>query len=196
MRQRILATLLANPERGWYVSELARHLGTASSSLQRELDSLAKAGILSRTESGNRNYFQADGQCPVFVELQRLMTKTVGLAEPLRSALAPLEIAIRCAFVYGSVAGGTETSTSDIDLMLIGEVRLHELSLVLLSAERSLSRPVNPTLYGPAEFTRKLNEGNHFLATIMKQSKLFIIGTEDDLVRIVESQEGSDSRDK
>jgi predicted nucleotidyltransferase len=176
VRQGILAATLMHRDRWWYLSELAAHLGRRPSSLQRELASLAEAGVLESREEGNRVYYRANSECPFFPELKGLLTKTLGIVEVLREALAPLSDKIDWAFVYGSVARQEEQSESDIDLMVIGTLSLVKAVSQLKEAERQLGRPINPSLYPKAEFTKKLNSGHHFAEMVARGAKLFILG--------------------
>ena len=113
-RQNILATLLLSPERRWYQSDLAQQLGVPPSSLQRELGSLTEAGILNRTEDGNRVYYQANVAFPLLPELQSMFAKTVGLADQVKAALEPFGDEIDLAFIYGSVdLTGSEQELAD-----------------------------------------------------------------------------------
>lgn len=112
----MLAATVMHPDRWWFLADLARHLGVSPSSLQRELQSLVEAGILIRREGGKHVYFQPDPNCPVLPELQGIMTKTLGLVDILRAAMAPFGEAIRVAFVYGSMARSEQLSESDVDL--------------------------------------------------------------------------------
>jgi DNA-binding transcriptional ArsR family regulator len=180
-RQALLAATLLHPERWWYLSDLARHLAVTPSSLQRELQSLTEAGILCRRREGNRVYFQANSDCPFLGELQSLLTKTVGLVEVLRKALTPFAARIAWAFIYGSMARAEALATSDVDLMVVGEVGLAELTPALRRAEKRLSRPVNPTLYTQAEFVTKLTAGHHFLTSVVDGDKLFVLGSPHEL---------------
>src|SRR5713101_5352181 len=125
-KQQILAATLLQPERSWYLMELARHLQVRPSSLQRELKLLVEAGILKRRQNGNRVYFQADSACPIRPELAQILAKTIGLVDVLRKNLQPFENRVELAFVYGSIAAASERSTSDIDLMVIGPTPLSE----------------------------------------------------------------------
>jgi len=198
-KQRILAATLLQPERSWYLLELARHLGVRPSSLQRDLKLLTEAGILQRRQSGNRIYFQADPACPIFQELTQILVKTVGLVEVLREALHPLQDRIELAFVYGSVASSTERSTSDVDLLVIGAAPLSEIASVLRAVERHLGRAVNPTVYRSEEFTRKLGRRDHFLTSLLGGEPLFIVGTRDDLANLASGatdQAASDERSR
>jgi DNA-binding transcriptional ArsR family regulator len=180
-RKAILAATLMQPERWWYLSDLAQHLGVPPSTLQRELASLVEAGILRRKRDGNRVYFQPDPDCPLLPELTGLMTKTAGLLDVLREALVPFASSIRWAFVYGSVARAEVRSASDVDLMVVGSVGLADLVSALRKAERRLGRPINPTVYTPEEFVQKRQAGHHFLKTVLQDEKLAIMGHEHEL---------------
>ncbi|MCK4340787.1 MAG: transcriptional regulator [Phycisphaerae bacterium] len=181
--QAILAATLMQPERWWYLSDLAKHLHRTPSSLQRPLAALVESGILRRREDGNRVYFQPDPECPFLSELQSIIVKTVGLVEFLRELLEPLRNRIDCAFVYGSIARAEEVASSDIDLMLIGDATRFDFTPALREAENRLNRPVNATVYKRDEFAKKLSVGNHFLQAVLDKEKLFIVGSEHDLER-------------
>ena len=184
IRQSILAAALMEPARSWYLTDLARQLGVRPSSLQRELSSLVAAGILGRTEDGNRTYYQANTESPIFPELYGLLVKTAGVHDVIRASLDGLEDQIDVAFVYGSLARSEERTSSDIDLMVVGQIRLSELAPRLKVAEAKLKRPVNPSVYPRQEIAKKLAHGHHFLSTVMGGQKLFIVGTVDELASI------------
>src|SRR5205823_9413874 len=130
-RERVLAIVLMDPSRWWYRSELARRLGVLPSSLQKPLTALAESGILSTRRDGNRLYYQANTESPLFGELRSILTKTAGLLDVLKDALLPHGASISFAFVYGSVARSEETSSSDVDIMIVGEAKLSDLSPAL-----------------------------------------------------------------
>lgn len=184
VRQNILTATLLHPDRSWYLSDLADHIGVTPSTLQRELASLVGAGILVRRPEGRRVYFRADPRCPVLNELAGLLRKTAGLADPLRSMLENLGKSVDWAFVYGSVARGEERSGSDVDLLVIGGLGLADLAEPLRGIEKTLGRSVNPTVYGRDEFEQKLANGDHFLAAVMSGPKLMLCGDEDELGRL------------
>jgi DNA-binding transcriptional ArsR family regulator len=185
-RQAILAATLPRPEQTWYLADLAKHLRVRPSSLQRELAALVEAGILKRRRDGNRVYYQPDPDCPFMPELRGLIVKTAGLLDVLRDALAPLANRIRWAFVYGSVARGDEQSSSDVDLMVIGGVGLADLPPMLGRVRERLGRDVNPTVYSPAEFRKKLQAGYSFPRGVLDKPKLFVVGNEHELAAAFE----------
>ncbi len=179
-RQRLLGILLPQPNQEFYLRELIRRSGLGQGSVQQELASLTKAGIILRRKDGNRVYYRANVSAPIYSELKGLMLKTAGLADVLRNALKPEAGRIGFAFVYGSVARGDESAQSDIDLMVIGTVSFRRLSEIVGSAQEYLGREINPTIYSKSEFLAKLKDGHHFCRSIVREPKLFILGEEDE----------------
>ena len=179
--QGVLAAVTLQPDRQWYLSDLAAHLGVRPSTLQRALRELVGSGFLVRTRSGNRVYYRADPDCPILPEIRGIMSKTLGIAPLLREALSPLREDISVAFIHGSVAENREESGSDVDLIVVGKVRPSRLAMALRQGREALAREVNPTVYSLKEFAEKLAKGHHFLAAVMKKPKVFLIGNENEL---------------
>jgi predicted nucleotidyltransferase len=184
LRQGVLTATLTRPEKWWYLSELADFLHTRPSSLQRELVALVDGGILEQRRDGRRVYFKAETRSPVFRDLRRLFEKTAGLIPTLRIALRPFGDKVACAFVYGSVARSEERATSDVDLMVIGNVGVAELSPALRKTEKRLGREINVTNYSVDEFRKKAARGEHFLTSVLKRGVQFVKGEQSDLAAI------------
>ena len=180
-RRDALALLLLHPEESLHVREIARAIGKAPGTLLRELNALAGAGVLTRKPVGNQVHFQANPACPIYEDLRSILKKTVGVADVLREALAPLGGKVRAAFVYGSVARGDERARSDLDVMVVGDASFGDVVAALAPAQESLRREVNPNVYPPLEFKKKLAAGDPFLKRILAERKIFIVGGEDDL---------------
>ena len=124
------------------------------------------------------------------------MEKTAGLLDVLREALAPFANSIRWAFVYGSVARSAERSSSDVDLMVIGQVGLAEIAPAIRKAEARLGRPVNPTVYTAEEFAKKLSAGHHFLRSVLREETLSVLGERNELAATLGKQPRAKTRDK
>ena len=184
IKQRLLSATLLQPERSWYMHELAKHLHIAPSSVQHELRLFASAGLLTRREHGNRVYYQADTNSPVFRALAGLLLRTSGLAQVLKTALRPLASKLDVAFIYGSVASGEEGPSSDVDLMIVCHAPLSEIAAALRAAEDEIGRSINPTVYTSQEFLKKVREGQHFLTSVLETELIFIHGTAADLDRL------------
>lgn len=181
-QQRVLAYLFGQPERSFFATELIRLTGGGSGAVQRELARLADSGLVTVTRVGTQKHYQANPKSPIYSELCAIAQKTVGLAEPLREALKPLAKRIAAAFVYGSVAKRSDTSTSDIDVLVLSDtVDYADVFAALQAAEARLVRKVSPTVYTPTNWRRKLREGNSFVVKVAAQPKVFLIGGEEDL---------------
>jgi predicted nucleotidyltransferase len=181
-QQRVLAWLFGQPERSFYATELIGLAGAGSGAVQRELARLAQSGLVTARAVGNQKHYQANPEAPIYAELCGIVQKTVGLAEPLREALAPLAARIRVAFVYGSIAKREDTALSDIDLMLISDdLAYSDLYATLEEVSTRLGRTVNPTIYTPQELAKRVKRKEAFASRVLAQPKLWLIGGEDAL---------------
>ena len=181
-QQRVLGVFFGHPERSFYASELIRDTGTGSGAAQRELAKLEASGLIVARRIGHQKHYQANATSPVFSELRDIVLKTVGLVEPLRESLKPFASEIRAAFLYGSVAKGTDQATSDIDLMIISDTLTYgEVFGAIERVTRSLGRTVNPTVYTAAEFSKRVRKENAFVTRVLEQRKLWVFGSENDL---------------
>jgi predicted nucleotidyltransferase len=182
VQQRVLGLLFGQPERRYQSAELIRLAQAGTGAVHRLLTRLAATGLVSVATVGNQKFYQANPESPVFVELCGIIQKTVGLAGPLQTALAPLANRITAAFVYGSIAKGFDHAASDIDLMVIADdLDYAALFSALTDAEAALSRPINPNLMSVADWRRKRTQKDGFVARIATQPRVFVIGSESAL---------------
>ena len=179
-QQRLLGLLFGQPDRSFYATELIALAGAGSGSVQRELARLEQSGLLTARRIGSQKHYQANPDSPIFEELRGIARKTVGLAEPLREALAPLASKLEAAFVYGSVAKKEDTASSDIDLMVISDAVSHaDIFRTLEPVTERLRRTINPTVYTPGELKKRIKDKKHFVTRVLSQPKVWIYGTED-----------------
>lgn len=184
VQQRVLALLFGRPERSFYTSEIIQTARSGTGAVQRELTRLKDSGLVSVERVGNQKHYRANPSSPIFAELRSLVQKTVALDEPIKRSLAPFSGSIDAAFIYGSVAKGTDTASSDIDLMVIGDdldyVGLHD---ALQGAEELLSRKINPTFLSPVDWKRKAAEKGSFVSRLLAQPMIFLHGSSEGLRR-------------
>ena len=187
-RQKVLALLLLEPGTSWHLRELARLAGSHAGTLAREMEKLAQTGLLLRAEQGNQVRYQANVKHPLFDDLASMFRKTHGVVPMLREALAPLGDRIVVALVFGSVARGTATEGSDVDLLILGDAGFPEVVQAIHPLHAELRREVNPVLYEAREFAARLARGEAFARDILDKPKLWVKGTADDLAELVGHQ--------
>lgn len=182
VQQRVLALIFGHPDQSFYTSVIIRTLRSGKGAVERELARLEESGLITVVRIGNQKHYQANRAAPIFQELYSIVQKTNGLREPLRLSLQPVADRIKIAFVYGSIAKGTDTSHSDVDLMVIGDnLTYSDLYSGLEQAEKNIGRPINPTILDLKAWKQKQSEGNSFIQKIGSQPKIFVFGSEADL---------------
>lgn len=176
-QQRVLGFLYGEPERSFFANEPIGLTGSGSGAVQRELARLVDSGLVTSRSIGRQRHYQANPEAPIFAELRSIIVKTVGLAEPLRAALGPLGHRITLALVYGSIAKGTATAASDIDLLVVADdLTLEDLYSALEPGEQQLGRKVSPTLYTVEDFARRRATGNPFVTKVLSGPNIKLIG--------------------
>jgi predicted nucleotidyltransferase len=180
-QQAVLGLLFGQPGRSFYLREIVAAVGAGISQVQQELVHLTAASLVTREPRGNQVWFQANPDSPVFAELKSLIAKTSGIADVVREALAPSTRQIKVAFIYGSVARAEHDASSDVDLMVVGSIAPSRLAAPLLAIEPRIGRPVNLVVFGAAEVRQHLRDQDHFLSSVMKQPKIWLIGSDADL---------------
>lgn len=194
-RRRVLGWLLGHADEAYYLRQIVRHTGAAVGAAQRELQQLTAAGLVRRTVQGRQVYFQANREAPIFPELLALFAKTTGLADLLREALAPLGERVIVALIFGSAARSELRASSDIDLLVIGDVSFREVVEALAGTQERLGREINPSVYPPEEVRIKLRAKHHFLTTVLTEPRMFIIGGADELAGLGAKWLADEARD-
>jgi predicted nucleotidyltransferase len=179
-QQRLLALLFGQPNRTFFTTELIGLAESGTGAVQRELRRLTDAGLVTLTKQGNQKHYQANRTAPVFGELRGIVLKTVGLVEPIQTALASVKDRIQLALVFGSVAKHADTASSDVDLLIVSDsLLLEEAYGALAPAERLISRKINVTMLTPEEFVRRRTDKSPFLSNVLAGEHLVLIGDTD-----------------
>lgn len=181
----LLRQFMLYPTREFYQRELAGLTDERLFLVQRGLARLGQAGLVDQAARGNRVYYRANRSHPAFQDLKAVIFKTVGAGDTLRAQLERFGERVKVAFLYGSVARGEETASSDIDIMLIGNLSGREVASVFAPVKRMLNREINPSVYSPAEFRNKIKERHPFLTTVLKEPKVFLLGGQRDLKAVL-----------
>lgn len=180
-QQKVLGLLFGQPDRSFFVTQIMELANSGRGTIQRELQRLERANLVSVDMRGNQKHYQANSDSPVFGELCSIVRKTLGMAEPLRAAIESLPGKIQLALIYGSVAKRTDTSASDIDILIVADdLTLEDVYATLSSAEKALDRKVNPTLYTSEDFRKRRARHNAFLNRVLDGPIVMLSGSVDD----------------
>jgi predicted nucleotidyltransferase len=183
-RRQVLSLLLLNPDRKLHVREIARLTGTAAGTLNKELSRLHEAGLLEREQVGNQLRYWANRSHQIYPELAGILRKTIGLPIVLLEALGPLAKKIKVAFVFGSMARGTESIGSDVDVLIIGSLTFGAAVDAFFPVQQQLGREINPKVFSVTEWKAKLAKRDAFITQVLGDPKIFLIGDERELAEL------------
>jgi len=187
-RRRVLALLFLRPDEWLHGRDIARRTALPAGSVMRELKLLTEVGLLEREARGNQVLHRANRASPIFDEIASILRKTAGMADEIARVLSPLADKISVAFIFGSMAAGTQTQGSDIDVLVIGNADFGSVIDALHPAQQMLGREINPKVFSPREWSAKANAKSPFTTDVLRKPKIFLVGDEDDLARIGRSK--------
>lgn len=202
-QQRVLAVLYGQPGRSFYANEIIALAACGSGAVQRELASLEESGLVHSWRAGNQKHYQVDRDATIYEELRGIVVKTFGAGEAIRAALQPMLSAADAVFLHGDAVAGTVHAGSGIDLVAVvatdtpqgqtGQTGLEQADMptqlrqALGELTGLLGRAVLPVFYTPAAFGALWRSGDAALRLVLEQPKIFIHGSEADLVRLAQA---------
>ena len=186
-RVEILKLFLFNTNNSFYQRQISSLTAQSIRGVQREVDKLNRMGLIEKSIQGNRIYYKVNKKCPIVEDLKNIFFKSVGIAEVLRENFK--EKKIKFAFIYGSYAKGEESLLSDIDLMVIGDISSKELSSILSKPKKELMREINYIVFPLNEFIDRARQKDHFINSVLKDKKIYIAGSEDELKGFIKSRQ-------
>jgi predicted nucleotidyltransferase len=184
VRSAVLAMLFFHSDESYYLRQLVRMTGAGHGAVQRELAHLVKLDLIRSCRRGREVFYQVNKSSPTFPDIRGLILKTAGAVDVLRAELASLADRIDVAFIYGSLARGSEKAESDVDVLVIGDVGFGEIVDALYHAQEQLHREVNPSVFTLPEIRQCMTEQHHFITSVLHEEKVFLIGGEHDLARL------------
>ena len=185
-RQAVLALLYGRAGSSFYTKQVLDTVRIGRGTVQRELKNLTNAGIIIREVQGKQVYYHANEKCPIFNDLKSIVRKTFGVADVLRQCISTQADKVKVAFIFGSIARSADDQRSDIDLMVVGKISFGDVVSLLSTAEEQLGREISPIVYPVIEFKNKVKEDHYFVKTVLEGDKIFIMGDEDELSKLVE----------
>ena len=178
VRAKVLACFFLAPGVSFNAWSISQKLSENYSAVWKELNRFESLNILNSEQTGNSKSYSINPSCPIISELRSIVLKTEGIGFALREKLKN-QNKIKEAFIYGSYAAGDADQHSDLDLMIIGDVSLDDISSLVSSMEDSLNRPINYVIYPENEWNEKLNQGDAFAVNVQNSSKIYLVGGND-----------------
>lgn len=175
LRRKLLAYCFTHPDSSFYVRELATLIDEDPGNLSRELRRLEGEGLFRSFSRGKAKFYSLNKKYPLFQELKKIVSKTEGLEGSLR-ALVHKYKGISTALIYGSYAANRETVTSDVDLILVGDLPENRLTREIRNLESKFNREINFTSYREDEFDREKRKKGSFLNTVLKGRTILLKG--------------------
>lgn len=180
VRKKLFRLYFSQTDSKYYLRELERLLDEPVGNIRRELIKWSKTGLFLNERIGNLTYYSLNKSFPLYEELKRIVSKTIGIEYTLREGIKGIE-GIKVSLIYGSVASGEDTGSSDIDILLIGDIDMDHLLVNIQKMEKEIGREINYVLYTPQEFNAKKEAENAFILDILRNPKVIITGSENDL---------------
>lgn len=180
VRRELITLFFTNPEQKYYLRELERLLGYSAGNIRRELLRLQSDNLMITHKVGNLLFYSLNAAHPLYEELKSIIFKTIGAEGSLKNTLSSIKN-IKAAFIYGSFASKSEKDTSDIDVMIIGDPEISDLNEKIRELEHKLKREISATIYTRREYDTKKKEKRGFILDLLKNPKIMLIGSENDL---------------
>ena len=177
-RQGLLTYFFTNPSARLYVREVAALLGEDPGNISKELKKLECAGIFESSLSGRQKYFSLNTMHPLYKELKAIIFKTTGVEGALQMIVKNIK-GIEASFIYGSFASNRQSSTSDVDLLIIGNPPEDQLMSKIESLEKKLQREINYNIYSTREFRDRIKKKDSFALNLIERPKIILKGSLD-----------------
>ena len=184
IRAEVFRLLFAGTEQELHIREIQRRTGFNDRAIRQELANLARMELVVPRRDGNRLYYSARRDNPLFPEIRSLALKTIGLADVLAVALQSDRVLV--AFLFGSLAQAAEKASSDVDLMVIGGLGMRGVTALLSGVTEKIGREINPHVLTAADFRAKVRSGDHFISAVLRDPKVFLKGNERELTGLAQ----------
>lgn len=173
-RAEIMRILFDGESKEYYLRDIEKRTHIHINSLQKEVKHLLSIDLIKARKDGNRIYYKANVESPIYIDLVSIVEKTVGIVALLKDKLRDPKI--ECAFIFGSMAKNKEKAASDIDLIIIGDLGMRALTKLLSGLQEKLGREINPHIYTKEEFIKRIKSKDHFITSVLKEEIKPIIG--------------------
>ena len=180
VRVKLLKVFLSQPKEMFYIRQLVRLLSEEINAVRRELQRMEKLSMVKKENRGNRIYYWFNKDYPLYGDLLSMVAKSAGLGGEIikrRSKLGK----IRFALISGKMVRGLEVKPDEVDLLVVGDLELKQLTDLVKSFEVKIDREINYSVMSKEEFDFRKKRRDPFLLSILASPKVMLIGDEQDL---------------
>jgi predicted nucleotidyltransferase len=177
-RAEVLRVLFDGRLQEYYLRDIEKKVTVKINSLQKEIKHLLSIDLIKSRVDGNRIYYSANNEHPLYIDLVSIVNKTVGVEAQLKTRLK--DSRIKCSFLFGSFAKNQEGAQSDIDLVVIGSIGMRAVTKLLSGLQEFLGREINPHVYSENEFKKRIKDKDHFVTSFLMTEKKILIGNLDE----------------
>jgi len=154
-RIKLLKKFFLNSSIKGHLRGLESEMGESSNAIRVELNRLEGAGLLKSAKNGNRKYYQANTDHPLFSDIHSIIMKETGLDTLVEKVITRIG-RLYAVYMTGDLANGKDSPV--IDLILIGEnIDREYLARKVVQAEKVVGRKVSFIVLEPAEASYHLS---------------------------------------
>lgn len=181
VRVKLIETFLMDPESMYYIRELTRKIDEEINAVRRELLNMKSRGMIKEEKRGNRLYYSFNRQYLFHKDLLSMVAKVTGLGKAFYQN-APKLGRVKFAMLSGRFARKMPRIKDTVDLLLVGDIIMPQLTELIREQEAKLDREINYTVMTEKELDYRKTHSDPFINRILQGSRVMIIGDEEDLV--------------
>lgn len=182
VRLRILKLFLSDPQAQFHIREISRRVGAEINAVRRELRRLRRIKFLKKDPRGNRIYYSVRPDFVFYDDLLGMITKEYGLGREILDKREDLG-KINFAMLARSFVKGRVSKPSQVDLLIVGKIDVSLLTKIIRKEEERLGHEINYTVLTPEEFDFRKRRKDPFMAEVIAQPRIVLMGNEEKYAR-------------
>ncbi|MBL0077092.1 MAG: hypothetical protein IPP41_14605 [Rhodocyclaceae bacterium] len=181
-RIKVLQLLFHNPTENYYLRRVVREIDEEVNAVKREFDILVEEKLVTKEKRLNKVFFALNKQYEFYDEFLRIFTKSDPFAQAIMHTLPKLG---RVKFIALSLKYSKRLpiKEDEVYVIFVGLIVVPEIELLISEAEKAFGREINFTVMNEDEFTFRKRNTDPFLWRFLRQPKVMLVGSEDELLK-------------
>ena len=181
-RRKILSLFFQNPNESFYLRKIVRDIDEEVNAVKRELDILSDAKLLHKEKRLNKIFYTLNKNYPLYDEFLRIFTKSTLIAGLFYNNLTKIG-KIKFIVLSTKFAKQIAIKEDEIYLLIVGIIVVPEVASIVSEAEKQFGREINYTVMTEEELAFRKKNNDPFIWRFLKQPKIMLVGTEEDLLK-------------